>query len=272
MKKFVIMSVVALTGVFTCVADTNMSVSAPPSLQSGISETFASGWVPGTSWKMVYTKPVMQSEVYGQWNTPECPLIKATRLTIWAQNPIEEKGAFTQPAGEMDYFIGLTGPTLVGVKTLFEVRFIDVGGANGERVGTFGDKDCLRLRTRLEYPISLAKDNLLTPSFTWFHVEPVTYRPNVVGDTVCLQLLDEWKPLQWLKLAANIGFLHDEGVNGGIPADVTSCGMSVGVRLFKKAPECWLVGSIQGYSTIGSPSNRPYRDFGVASVGVNAKF
>ena len=221
----------------------------------------------------MYDKPVFQTEAYVQLDTPDWKLVKAVRLTMWVQTPTDEKETFTPPGGEVDYALCLTGPTLKGVRTSFEVRYVDAGGLKGEDVWTFGDKDALRLRLRFDYPIALAKGkNILTPSLMIYHVEPISYRPNVAGNTICPQITDEWKPRPWLRFIGNAGYLGDDGVNGGIPADLVSYGISAGVRINKSGPECWLNGGIQFYNVFGHPSNRPDANFNIPFVSVGCKF
>ena len=266
MKTTVITVVLLVWGTF-------VGLCAQPSLQAGITETYASGWIPPTTWKLVYDKPVVQSEAYIQLDTPDWKLLKATRLTMWVQNPTDERSAFTPPGGEVDCALGLTGPTFKGVKTSFEIRFIDVGGLRGEDVWTFGDKDVLRLRFRLDYPIKfIGGKNILTPSLTFFHVEPISYRPKVAGNVICPQISYEWKPQPWLRLIGNAGFMHDGGINGGIPADIVSYGLGAGVRINKGSPECWVNAGVHFYNTLGSPINRPDQDFDLKFVSIGFKF
>ncbi len=238
--------------------------------QFGYTETLASGWVPPATWKLAYDAPVLQGEAYCQIDTKFKPL-SSVRFSVWTQNGLEG-GMFSPPAGEVDLVVALTGPTWKGFRTVFETRFVDVGGPNGEKVGNWGDKDAFRFRFRLDYPIQLGKDNSLTPALTYFHIRPVTYRPRVSGDSVSLQLIDEWRIYPWLKLTMNVGVLHDQGINGWIPADVASYGGSIGFRVIKKVPECWISFGIQQYDTLNHPSNRPDLNFNLMSTSLSLKF
>ncbi len=238
-----------------------------------LTETVANGWVPPTTWKLLYDGPVVEHEISFDIATPEWKLLKSTRLGMWIQNPLDRSDLFFPPGGEVDYLLGLTGPKVKGVQTSFEVRFIDAGSPAGKAVWTFGDNDLLRLRTRLTYPVVFDTGrHTIIPALIWYHVEPIEYRPKVSGDTICFQTSYEWKPKPWLKLGANAGFLHDEGVGGSISADVVSYGGMAGVRLMSKAPECWLNGYIQQYNTFGSPQNRPTKDFTIFSASLSVKF
>jgi hypothetical protein len=153
------------------------------------------------------------------------------------------------------------------------VRFIDLANSKTGSVGDFGDCDALRFRLCIDRPFKFDKGvHTLTPSLTYFRLEPVTYRPKVEGNVLSAQLNYDWRPYPWFRATAGGGFLHDYGVNGWIPADVTSYWINAGLKLYAKCPELWLNGGIRFYDTLNHPSNRPNRSFDVINVNLSAKF
>jgi hypothetical protein len=245
---------------------------ADESVTATISETWASGWVPPTTWKSVYDKPVIQSEINLELKTG-LSWPQTVRLTSWIQNSLQGEGAFNPPAGEMDYALGLYGPAFWGANLSTEIRFIDLGNTKGASVGSFGDCDTLRFRLRVDRPFKFSEGvHTFTPSLTYFRLEPIMYRPKVEGNVLSTQLDYDWRPWPWFRTTVGGGYLHDYGVNGCIPADVTSYWISAGLKLYAKYPECWLNGGIRFYDTLDHPSNRPNRSFNVISINLSAKF
>jgi len=267
-----LVGILCLCPEFVSQAQTN-GFNVLTNLQLSLSDTYASGWVTPTSWKLVYDKQVVQNEVILQLNTPQSKFMDGVRIGAWIQNPLRENDSFAPPAGEVDYFFGILGPTLKGLKSFVEVRFIDVGGPKGAEVGTFGDNDLLRFRLRLDYPIKFDHGRqTITPTFGYFRMIPIHYQPKTAGNSMYGQLSYEFKPCAWFRIGINGGIMHDDGIRGGIPADIGSYGVLGGLRPFKGYPECWLNAGYQRYHTFDDPINRPHKDFDLLAFNVTTKF
>lgn len=254
-------------------ATESTNLAKPSRIVTTVNATYLSSRIPPANWKLVYDKPVAQSEIAVQVNTPEWKYLTWERLTFWVENPLEDE-AFAAPAGEVNYSLLLGGPVLFGgLRTSFEVRFHDFAGNAGQKVWTFGDNDFIRLATRVDYPWKFAGGkHVVIPSLTWYHFIPVSWTRNSEGEVIIFQLHHEWKPLPWFKVGPNVGILHDFGIVADVPADVINCGIGAGVRLTTKFPEIWLNGGYQTYRVLGHPSNRPAHGYDYLWTGLSVKF
>ena len=247
-------------------------ISTNSSISFTAIETWASGWVPPTSWKQVYADPVIQSEMYADIKT-KFVWPQTVRLNVWVQNPLKGAGLFPAPAGEIDYALCLSGPVWYGANFSTEVRLIDVASATGASVGDVGDNDIVRFRLRLDRPFKFSTGiHTLTPALIYYRVEPMTYRVKTEGNVLSPQLNYDWRPDPRFRLTLGSGFMHDDGEKGGIPANIVSYWISTGVKLRSKSPECWLNTCYQRYDTLNRPANRPVRNFDLVNVSLSVKF
>lgn len=234
-----------------------------------LSESWKSGRMLPTTFRLIYDKPVLESELGLEYKT-EWTWPRTIRLSVFAVNPFEGGSLFAPPAGELDYMLGLSGKVIGGINVGTLVQYIDSGSLAGAKVGEFGDNDIIRFRLRIDRPFVFANGlHTVTPMLTYYHPEPYTYRANSRGEVLSPELKYDWQPYQWFKAGVNIGYLRNWGAGGGIPADIATYGLSTGVRL---CPQAWINLCVQQYNTFGSPKNVPHKDFLLYSASLSMRF
>lgn len=259
--KIILISIVSLAMPTLCAAQKK----GPPTFS--FTETFASGWVPPPTGKLLYDGVVLQHELYAEWQTGLSGWPKAFRFGTWVQHSLD--AGFDAPAGEFDLFAGASGPLPLGLALDVTLRYIDIAGPSPESVFRFGDNDLLLSRVKLDRPLRFGGGRqTLTPGLTWFHYEPLGFRSGDGGSTLLLRLDYEWKPRDWLTINVGGTYHLDEGVNGNVPAEAAAFGGGLKLRL---RDGLWLSADVRRYETLGRAASRPIDSFWLSSASLSWK-